>query len=69
MTEQAVESFDPSDHTVAEVQEYLQDAGGDERERVLDLERAGKARKGLLEAPESQVAADGYTYVVRDPYA
>lgn len=44
--------FDPGAHTVAEVQEYLQAASeqGDTGEvgRVLEAERAGKARKSLL---------------------
>jgi len=44
--------FDPNTHTVTEVQEYLQAAAGqgdtDEVGRVLEAERAGKARKTLL---------------------
>lgn len=44
--------FDPNAHTVAEVQEYLQAASEqgdtDEVDRVLEAERAGKARKSLL---------------------
>lgn len=46
---------DPADFTLAEVQEYL---GGDiseeERERVLQAERDGKARKGLVGESEEQ---------------
>ncbi len=40
--------FDPSQHTVAEVNDYL-DAGDDdtEKKRVLDAERAGQNRKGV----------------------
>lgn len=43
----AVEAFDPSEHTVADVLAYLA-AHEDDAERVLDVERAGKARKGIL---------------------
>lgn len=44
----AVEPFDPSEHTVAEVQDHLDAADDDERERVLAAEAAGKARKSIL---------------------
>lgn len=40
--------FDPSEHTVLEVNEYLNTADPAERARVLEAERAGKARKGIL---------------------
>lgn len=40
--------FDPTTHTVADVTAYLEKADDDERERVLALERAGKARVGVL---------------------
>jgi hypothetical protein len=39
--------FDPTDHTVAEVEEYLA-ANPDDRERVLNAEAEGKARVSLL---------------------
>jgi hypothetical protein len=39
--------FDPADHTVAEVQQYLVDHP-DDAERVLALERAGKNRATLV---------------------
>lgn len=41
-------SFDPSEHTVSEVMEYLADANDAERERVLAVEAEGKARKSIL---------------------
>lgn len=41
--------FDPSVHGVREVREYLLTATPEETERVLDAERAGKARRGLLD--------------------
>ena len=40
--------FDPNDHSVAEVQEYLEGADDEERARVLDAEKAGQARKSLV---------------------
>lgn len=40
--------FDPSEHTVEEVVEYLADADAEEKARVLAAEAAGKARKSLL---------------------
>lgn len=42
------EQFDPADHTVAEVNAYLDTAEPAEQVRVLEAERAGKARKGIL---------------------
>lgn len=39
--------FDPSEHTVAEVQDYLA-AHPDETDTVLERERAGKARTTLI---------------------
>ena len=40
--------FDPADHSVEEVKAYVEDATEEERQRVLDAERNGKARKTLL---------------------
>lgn len=42
--------FDPDEHTVDEVLDYLtsDDIEDDETERVLDAERKGKQRKGIL---------------------
>ena len=39
--------FDPSDHGIPEVLAYLEE-NPDDRDAVLALERAGKARKGIL---------------------
>lgn len=44
----ADEPYDPSQHTVDEVQEYLATADDAERDRVLAAERDGKARVGIL---------------------
>lgn len=40
--------FDPSAHKVDEVNAYLASADDAERDRVLDAERAGQARKSVL---------------------
>jgi hypothetical protein len=40
--------FDPARHTIEQVQAHLATADDAERTRVLDAERAGKARQGLL---------------------
>lgn len=42
-------TFDPADQTVDEVLAHLESADEDERNRVFDAERAGKARVGILE--------------------
>lgn len=39
--------FDPADHTVAEVNAHVEKADPDEARRVLNLERAGKARQSV----------------------
>lgn len=44
------EEFDPSAHNAEDVHAYLADASDEEKSRVLDAERAGKARKGILNA-------------------
>lgn len=59
--------FDPSEHKVEEVLEYLATLDGDDEEvlRIRDAERAGKARRSVLEAIEGtpeiekEVSADG----------
>lgn len=43
----ASDEFDPTDHTVNEVLEYLQDHPED-RDRVLAAEEAGRGRKGIV---------------------
>lgn len=40
--------FDPAEHDVKDVKKYLEDVNEEERQRVLDAEREGKARKSLL---------------------
>lgn len=42
------DAFNPSDHTVADVQAYLETADEAERTRVLDAERSGKGRSTLI---------------------
>lgn len=41
-------TFEPGAHTVDEVLAYLEHAGDAERDRVLEVERVGKARKTIL---------------------
>lgn len=45
--EQTLATFDPADATVDEVLAYLDGASDEEHDRVIELERAGKARKGI----------------------
>lgn len=49
--DQTSASYDPADHTVEEVLEYLE-KNPDQVESVLKLEESGKARKGVLGADE-----------------
>ena len=46
--QQAEAEFDPTDHTVAEVQEYL-DANPDEAKRVRKAEKSGKNRATIVD--------------------
>lgn len=48
------QQFDPSDHGIGRVKAYLEDADEEERQRVLDAERSGKARKTLLPDEERE---------------
>ena len=41
-------AFDPTDHTVSEVLAYLERADVPERARVIDAERAGRARVTIV---------------------
>lgn len=40
--------FDPAEHDLDEVRDYLATASPEEAARVREAERAGKARKGIL---------------------
>jgi nicotinate-nucleotide pyrophosphorylase len=42
-------NFDPTEHTVTEVVEHIDNADPDEAARVIEAEQAGKARKGVIE--------------------
>lgn len=48
--------FDPAEHTVAQVNAYLADADRGERERVLQAEAEGRARRGILSGPHSDLS-------------
>jgi len=48
------DALDPADFAVEQVVEYLELASEEERAKVIDAEKAGKARKGILSwMPES----------------
>ena len=44
-----VPAYDPADHTISEVEAYLEEADDEERARVIAAEEAGKQRKGVLD--------------------
>lgn len=75
MAEQT-EQYDPTQHTVAEVQDHLRKADPEEFLRVLVAEEAGQGRKGILDftvpleaATEREPDEDGYVRVpVPDAY-
>lgn len=54
--ESGLEVFDPSEHTVDEVNDHLGHADDTERERVLQAESEGKARQGILTGPHSDLS-------------
>jgi hypothetical protein len=72
-----VSQFNPTDHTVAEVNEHLATADADERERVLAAEAEGKNRSTVTapaddETTEAEPEGKGLTVVesaVEDPHA
>ena len=41
--------YDPADHTISEVEAYLEEADDDEHARVIAAEAEGKQRKGVLD--------------------
>lgn len=43
------EDYNPAEHTVEEVLAYMADLDDEERASVLEAERLGKNRKGLVE--------------------
>ena len=47
--ETSSEPINPADFTVDQAIEYLETATPEDREAILEQERAGKARKGILE--------------------
>lgn len=44
-----VPAYNPADHTISEVEAYLEEADDEERARVIAAEEAGKQRKGVLD--------------------
>ena len=43
--------FDPSEHSVKDVNAYLAEASAEERARVIEVEQAGQGRVGILDGP------------------
>lgn len=62
-------AFDPSAHTLAEVQEYLKTADDTETARVLAAEADGKARKGVPSPDPTPPADDAGAPPVPTPEA
>jgi hypothetical protein len=63
--------FNPDDHNADDVKAHLATADPDEFARVMEAEKAGKARKGVLDFTQSSdnppaPSDDGYTRVVVD---
>lgn len=52
------ELYDPTDHSVAEVLDYLADKDPEEIARVLEAEAAGKDRKGVAEGAPTPIVPD-----------
>lgn len=48
--------FQPADHTVDQVNEHLADAGAEERERIIQAETEGKARRGIIQGPYADLS-------------
>jgi hypothetical protein len=57
MTDQ--QQYDPNDYTVEQVNEYLATASDEEKARVLEAEKAGQGRVGIVGKDEPQ--GDGTT--------
>ncbi|WP_395704818.1 hypothetical protein [Rhodococcus ruber] len=51
-----VDAYDPAEHTVDQVNAYLAGADRRERERILQSEADGEARKGILHGPHSDLS-------------
>lgn len=55
LTNQGPATYDPGQHTVAEVNDWLVNADPTEVERVLNAEYDGQARKGIIEGPHANL--------------
>lgn len=51
------ETFDPADHTAAEVADALKEADPDTVAEIVDAEKQGKGRKGVLDAADARLDA------------
>jgi hypothetical protein len=50
-------TFDPRQHTVSEVNDYLADQSDAEKARVIDAERSSQGRNGIVDGPHAKAAA------------
>jgi hypothetical protein len=53
----SVGAFDPSRHTVADVNAYLADQSDAEKARVIEAERSTQGRNGIVDGPHAKAAA------------
>jgi hypothetical protein len=53
----SVGAFDPSRHTVADVNAYLADQSDAEKARVIEAERSSQGRQGIVDGPHAKAAA------------
>jgi hypothetical protein len=53
----SVGAFDPSRHTVADVNAYLADQSDAEKARVIEAERSTQGRNGIIDGPHAKAAA------------
>lgn len=50
-------TFDPRQHTVADVNAYLADQSDAEKARVIEAERTSQGRNGIVDGPHAKAAA------------
>lgn len=68
-TDTEADTFDPSEHTVDEVLEYLHGEEDDaKRIAVIEAERAGKARKGVMDHVPDELGPLGATTTKREDF-
>lgn len=66
----SVGAFDPSRHTVADVNAYLAEQDDAEKARVVEAERSSQGRQGIVDGPHAKAtAAPSVTGLVRGEIA